>query len=350
MAITAGDNRYSIGENYLHVGTNVLCLGDLDGAEAAFAAALRIFREITHHQAQQITFLHLGRLCLQTGERQAALAHFQKALLHVQPERYIPHILNVLAGLEAAYALPKAFRTRCRRYRAEHPQLETTTFTQWFLEPAKPHRDCGAPIVERRFTEAAMQNQEWIWQDPLGDCSFALQDGLTLYAANGRALWKTNQSAPRFVRPVSGDVIVQTICEPAFPVAECPAIGGLVLWKNGDHFLCLDRGRFGPDDICFSGSLNSQPDFFGRGRLAHTAAGSVYLRLERFGVRVRALCSADGTHWWAVGNIDFPVNDPIEAGVFAVGDIDRLIYPAAYPEGTAVRFTALTYLLLEMHA
>jgi hypothetical protein len=32
------------------------------------------------------------------------------------------------------------------------------------------------------------------------------------------------------------------------------------------------------------------------------------------------------------------VEDPVQIGVYAIGDIDRTIYPGAYPDGTAIRF------------
>ena len=348
MSIAAGDNRYLIAENYMHVGTDFLLLDKLADAAGAFDTALRIFREVKSYSAQLAALLHLGHLSARAGERKAALARFQKALPHTQPELHMPHVVSVLAGLERAYAIPKAFRAFCRRYRAKHPELETTSFRQWYLAPALPHVDCGLRIADCGFAEDDIQNLGWTWEDPLGDCSFSLQGGLVIHAANGRALWKTNQSAPRFVRSATGDVIVQTACEPAFPVEERPAIGGLVLWKNERHFLRVARGCSGHDDILFSGNLNGQPSFFGRGRLPLHDDGRVYLRLERIGARVRALCSADGTQWFTLGDVDFPVADPIQVGVFAVGDIDRLIYQAAHPEGTAIRFTSILSLPLGM--
>jgi regulation of enolase protein 1 (concanavalin A-like superfamily) len=60
--------------------------------------------------------------------------------------------------------------------------------------------------------------------------------------------------------------------------------------------------------------------------------------LERAGERVRALCSADGAVWYAVGETAFPVADPVQVGLVAIGNLDRTIYPGAYPEGTAIRF------------
>jgi predicted ATPase/class 3 adenylate cyclase len=343
LSIAAGDNRHMIGESYLQMGIDVLCQGNLAGAEDAFDTALRIFREVKSYPAQLMALLHRGHLALRAGKRKVALARFQKAMPHTQPELHIAHVVSVLAGLERTYAFPQAFRTFCHRYRAKLPEVNTTSFGQWFLEAAQPDIDCGLPIVDCRFTEEASQDQAWAWEDPLGDCSFAMRDGLVIHAANGRDLWKANQSAPRLVRPVSGDVIVQTTCETVFPVKERPTIGGLVLWKDGANFLRVDRGRFGPDDILFSGNLNGQPDLFGRGRLPLDGTGRVYLRLERIGGCAHALCSADGVQWFTVGHINFPVVAPVQVGVFAIGNIDRLIYPPAYPEGTAIRFTSFQF-------
>jgi hypothetical protein len=72
-----------------------------------------------------------------------------------------------------------------------------------------------------------------------------------------------------------------------------------------------------------------------RGRLP---SERLFLRLERLGHRVNALCTADGREWFTVGGVDFPAADPVEVGLHAIGTIDRAIYLGAYPEGTAIRF------------
>ncbi len=64
----------------------------------------------------------------------------------------------------------------------------------------------------------------------------------------------------------------------------------------------------------------------------------VFLRLERHSNVVNALCSANGVEWFTVGGVAFPVEDPVEVGLHAIGVIDRAIYHGAYPEGTAIRF------------
>ena len=68
------------------------------------------------------------------------------------------------------------------------------------------------------------------------------------------------------------------------------------------------------------------------------ASGRVFLRLERVGERVDALCSADGERWFTVGHVAFPVEDPVRVGLHAIGNIDRSVYHGAYPDGTAIRF------------
>jgi len=63
------------------------------------------------------------------------------------------------------------------------------------------------------------------------------------------------------------------------------------------------------------------------------------LRLERRGGWVRALCSAAGQRWFTVGQVEVSGGEePLEVGLHAIGTIDRMIYPGAYPEGTAIRF------------
>jgi regulation of enolase protein 1 (concanavalin A-like superfamily) len=157
--------------------------------------------------------------------------------------------------------------------------------------------------------------------------------GLDVHAANGRDLWHNNLSAPRIVQPVAGDFAVQAICSRA--VADKPSIGGILIWKDQANFLSLLDGLWGQFDIAFRGCANNHDELIGHGRLP---AERVWLRMERRGQQVRALCSPDGSTWLAVGQLDFPVEDPVEVGLHAIGWIDRTVYPGAYPDGTAIRF------------
>jgi hypothetical protein len=64
------------------------------------------------------------------------------------------------------------------------------------------------------------------------------------------------------------------------------------------------------------------------------------LRLERAGGKVRALCSREGREWLTLGSTDFPIG-PSQIGVFAVGQIDRSVYPGEHPDGGAIRIEIL---------
>jgi len=130
-----------------------------------------------------------------------------------------------------------------------------------------------------------------------------------------------------------GDFALQTICVAVSD--EKPAMGGLLLWKDKENFLRLDRGIRGKSQLSFMGYLGNKNVIIGRGRLP---AERVFLRLERLGRQVRALCSADGKNWFTVGQVEFPIEDPVEVEVHAIGSIDRTVYHGAYPEGTAIRF------------
>jgi regulation of enolase protein 1 (concanavalin A-like superfamily) len=137
----------------------------------------------------------------------------------------------------------------------------------------------------------------------------------------------------------------ETVCIPISE--EKPAIGGLLLWKDKENYLRLDRGTRGEREISFGGCLANQDVIIGRGRIPidksanqqmGKPAGRVFLRLERVVDRVNALCSADGVSWFTVGHVPFPAEDPVQVGLHAIGNIDRTIYHGAYPDGTAIRF------------
>ncbi len=118
-------------------------------------------------------------------------------------------------------------------------------------------------------------------------------------------------------------------------------MGGLVLWKDGSNMLRLVWGTRGERDVSFEGCIDDSDLIVGRGQLAVMDASKVRLVLERSGDQVRGLASADGEEWFSLGRVAFPVTDPVEIGIHAVGWIDRTIYPGAFPDGTAIRFESI---------
>jgi regulation of enolase protein 1 (concanavalin A-like superfamily) len=244
-----------------------------------------------------------------------------------------PQVANVLSELEQACEDPKAFRDFCDRC---HVQAGDGPFVQWYLEPAEvgamrsgvPHPQ--APLREE-FSETLPS--AWTWQDPFADCSYTVRNGLEIQATDGRGLLFTNVSAPRMLRSVAGDWIAQSSSVPA--TEKELAIGGLVLWKDKKNYLRLDRGATGKGEIIFMGCLENQDILIGRGRMP---SEHVFLRLERVGEWVHAFCSADGERWFTVGGVSFPVEEPFQVGLHAIGHIDRGVYHGDYLDGTAIRF------------
>jgi adenylate cyclase len=320
--------KQEITRQLMLIGTTALCQGSWERAADALRRAAQLYHERGTPREADPTFA-LGLMHLARGERWEASGKFRGAIVLARTTGFLT---LVLSGLETAMEDAREFRAFCIHFRGEHPEVGEARFGQWFLEPAEPAAGFESPSCDAL---GAFTSPDWVWHDPFGDCAFAVENGLQIHAANGRDLWGLNVSAPRLLRAVCGDFAVQAVCHPAS--VEKPAIGGLLLWKDRRNFLRLDRGTRGRDEISFQACLGNKDVILGRG---HLPAERVLLRLERLASRVNALCSADGREWFTVGHVEFPVEDPLDVGVHAIGSIDRTIYPGAYPEGTAIRFEA----------
>jgi len=111
-----------------------------------------------------------------------------------------------------------------------------------------------------------------------------------------------------------------------------------LLWGGKDAFLRLEKSHWGRNEVALLGYLDGEFIIGGRGFLLPGEDGSIRLRLERSGTEISGYCSADGENWFACGKITLPMEDPIQAGIHAIGMIDRSIYCGAYKEGTATMF------------
>jgi DNA-binding SARP family transcriptional activator len=333
-------------------GITLLCEGDWHAALPIFQHSVQTAQERGLLVEEVFTLCGLGRAFLAQGNRSDVAQHLQEIFVRLTklkaqyssapPWYYTWLCISSLSILEEAYQNSETFRRFCQRARDENPKLAGDTFVQWWLEPTQVDgrfqmADFGLGVDDFKTLNSAIENRGWVWLDPLGDCSFAVQDGFVLRAVNGRNLEESNLSTPRLLRSVEGNFAAQTVCVSAF--ADHPALGGLLLWKDDQNYLRLERGTLGKHEITFLGCLDNNDVIIGRGRLP---AERVFLRLERIGARVNALCSADGEAWFTVGQVVFHVDDPLQVGLHAIGMIDRLIYPGAYPDGTAIRFESFT--------
>ena len=359
-------------------GLVLLCQDNLPKAEPALDRAIHLATESENPEAEVLSDLALGRACLDRGEREAALPSYQRAAALCTPAMlanwraremyaYGRIFAAVLNGLEGAFSDRAAFCAFCRQlpgWAPFHdgtqlsPDLSELALGQWFLESAEPDPLPGAvdPPIDERFQgwNADALPEGWTWHDPFGDCRYAFQNGLVIEAANGRGLWKLNQSAPRILAPLpslssgaASGVVLETVCAPAD--VDKPAMGGLLIWVDAKNYLRLDRGLSGPNEITLLGCLEDRDVLLGRGRLPPAPAGAgapgrlerAWLRFEWRAGRVRALCSADGETWYTAGAVDLPWSADAQFGVYACGDIDRCIHHGAYPDGAALRFALL---------
>jgi hypothetical protein len=206
-------------------------------------------------------------------------------------------------------------------------------FSQCYLVPGEISPIDSQPKFQDDFPEKI--TGFWEWVDPYGDCSFALKSKLIIRAANERNLHHINRSAPRLIsrEPIDGDFTIQTICR-AFSKDQ-PAIGGLLVWQNENNWFCLEVGARGRGEIFFRGFANNQDLVFGRGILETT---KIHLHIEKRDDRLSAYCSPDGEKWFYVGGVTLDSEASIYPALYANGHINRLIYPGAFLEGTAIQF------------
>jgi DNA-binding SARP family transcriptional activator/class 3 adenylate cyclase len=324
-------SQYGSALAFQELGVVLLCRGARDRAVEAFLRAARIHQELG--RANVLTVLSLGRAYLARGEKSAARRQFEEAA--TLAETGAP-LAAALSGLEEVSDAAEEFRAFAQRYQEDRDVARNAALACPFLQPTEPNA-FDQRVDDHSFAEPMAS--PWAWRDPFGDgACIRAPNGLEIHAATGRDLAFMNGSAPRLVQSARGGFAIQTVCEPVS--TEKPAIGGLLLWKDARNYVRLDRGTRGPSEISFSGCVADRDLIIGRGRLL---GERVVLRLERVGDRVSALCSANGQNWFTVGHIPFPVEDPVEIGLHAIGAIDRTIYHGAYPDGTAIRFESVRH-------
>jgi tetratricopeptide (TPR) repeat protein len=300
--------------------------------------AIQTFREAFNASADRNLFkwmnhFNLGWAFFAKEEHVNALDSFRSALTSWHGEGSFEGLFfpALLSGIERVS--PDFYSHEC--YGKKKEQLD------WWIVKNKMVQTYLALVVKEFQVDDNhvldfSQPGTWHWEDQFDDCSYQLDDELIIQATNDRDLFFLNLSAPRFTHLMKGDFGIQVLSEPAF--SDRPAIGGLLIWKDKGNYLCLERGRWGTDEINFRGCVENQDLNFGRGRLPLGPSDEVYLRLERQENQVNAYCSTNGEDWFTVGYATFPVDVPLEIGMHAIGTIHRFIYLGAYPEGTAIKF------------
>lgn len=319
-----------------NMGIILFCLNKKEEALQSLREGCRLLQAVEGEYDPARGKVQIGQDLLLVGEIGEAVEMLRDALdilkkpvinpTHDQP----PFFIRALSSLAEGLNDDGKFREFCRRFLRKHPEAAGTPFRQWYLERADPS-STGELIFKDTFRNSLSMG--WLWRDPLGASSYTVDHGFEIRAANGGEFWKINVSSPGLMRSVRGNFAAQTIYRPSSK--DKPCMGGIVLWKDRKNFLTLEKGAMGRNEISFRGCLRTESLIVGRGRLA---AEVLHLRLERKNNLVRALCSADGSAWWTVGQVEFSPTDPIKIGLFAIGRIERYLYPGAFVEGSAIRF------------
>jgi hypothetical protein len=328
------ENKTDYALGYWFKAQILLCQGFREEAAANFTKAQELVRNIPAIRGGW-AFLGLGQVHFSQANAQEITGTFQSTLEN-DPNlvfRNPYQAANILSRLERTFDHRADFRNFVDQYRQQNSELLHAPFSQWYLIPGEITPTKTQSLYQDDFQDSISKFWEWI--DQFGDCTFTVNGGLTIQAANERNLHHINRSAPRLLcrEPVDGDFSIQTICHPL--TEDKPAIGGLLVWQNEVNWLCLEAGGRGLGEIIFRGFKGNQDLILGRGILDSTA---VYLRLEKRGNQVSAFCSPEGENWFFAGSGELSSNEPIYPGLHANGHINRMIYPGAYPEGTAIRF------------
>jgi DNA-binding SARP family transcriptional activator len=187
---------------------------------------------------------------------------------------------------------------------------------QWYLAPAQPAGHFTRVEFQDDFAAPALR-PEWQWEDPRQTSVYSLTERpgfVTLRPAAGTDLCLNNISAPRLLLEVRGDFALEARMEGDWDEHDVDRSSGLLVWKDVLNFVRLEKFAM---DRTFRGSIRLEERqvgfrLVGRGLLR---GDTYYLRLEREGKRITALCSADGTSWLTCGHVDFPAPDPLRVGI-----------------------------------
>lgn len=312
------------------LGTAMLGQGRAAEAVQTFHRAASLHEEIGSPQ-EAAALLSLGRAEMAAGEVDAAEEHLRRAALGGGGETVVVAAIAGLAELISEQDIAELAEK-------VHAHDESVRSVRLVARPAEA-TPFSSLVVSSDLSEVA-NDPAWTWHDLYDDCAYRVGGGCVISAANGRALgssdlwivrWQ-NVSAPRFLRGAEGDFAMETRVRPTDDLT--PAIGGLLLRQDRHTYLRLDVGAYGARAVTFQGCQQDHDQIHGRGGLR---SGETSLRLERTGATVRALFREDDG-WHVVAEAPWTAPGPARVGLFAIGAVNRLIYPGAFQEGSAIHF------------
>ena len=187
--------------------------------------------------------------------------------------------------------------------------LEKQGISQLLPEPVESMKEMRVELSEDFGLDPS--TTDWEWVDPMEDCCYRVEAGeyLEIEVPPDHNLWyRTNCDAPRLLRRISGDFMVETMISDGSNGAKA---GGLLVWSDEDNLIRLEVTYV----LCYRAFLD-QSDI--ASCIYPLEADSCRLRLERQGNRFTAYASWEREEWYRCGWIDMALEDPIQIGIYGV--------------------------------
>jgi RNA polymerase sigma factor (sigma-70 family) len=170
--------------------------------------------------------------------------------------------------------------------------------------------------------------------DPADDCKFTVApDTLTVTVPgtdHALCIERNQMNAPRVLRDVEGDFILQVKVAGEFPDGGTSVVAtrrafhgaGLVLWQDENTYIRLERAKLTDGDENMSyGSFELRKDGkferVGNGAEVPLADQAAFLRLERHGDTVLAAVGADGLRWTWFEPLEVALAKKLQVGIVA---------------------------------
>jgi class 3 adenylate cyclase/tetratricopeptide (TPR) repeat protein/regulation of enolase protein 1 (concanavalin A-like superfamily)/energy-coupling factor transporter ATP-binding protein EcfA2 len=254
----------------------------------------------------------VGDAYLQKGNPQKAMYFFRRAIeFGGETDVLLAHLLHKLEQLYVQQDQHEEFFVFCQQAREKANSGTQSPLRYWHIEPITLAFDHYQLAWRDPFQGPSLLGK-WDWIDPESKSSYNFSQGgvLEIQTLAGRDFFSQDLNAPRLLRQVSGDFAVETSLVDI--TEEEHQNGGLLLWASEEMYLSFEKRLTGINEVRLRICRKNQYEIIGRGWLE---GRRLYLRLERTGSLVSALCSNDGKQWYICGEVSFPVNDPVWVGL-----------------------------------
>ncbi|MCX5748627.1 MAG: tetratricopeptide repeat protein [Candidatus Saganbacteria bacterium] len=320
------DYQFFIGQACSYIGRVYYGRNDWDMVIIYFEE----FLKMPNHPWFIVHLYLLGFVYLLKGNTEKAIEYSKKALECIGlPNSSKVHnsvFFGILYTLEEAYILVKRWDDFISYWEAIKKEkadfIQEFGSVKWYLESRELSGHFIEPSFIDEFAEPGLK-PEWKWEDQGGKASynFSSKAGwLEIRTASPRTFsglgrkFITSGNTSMLLQEISGDFAVET--KMTLAADNLPSVGGFVVRKDGEYQVQLEMKMEGIHNISLVGNMRGIYNVFGIGVLVSDV---VYLRFERIGDKFIAYCSDDERKWMTCGEFSFPVEDPIQVGLYTVG-------------------------------